>query len=136
MAWKPKLNVVCNRCGKPRGLTHTCVSNSSRSTKPKLKASFGKCSRCGKAFDGNPLAHTCRPKSDFKRRKSAWERRQKSGKRQGDRHDYQACADKDCPRPLCMAFKTGWKGGYDSGYEDGWPLGYEQGWEDGSRRRA
>ncbi len=126
MAWKPALHVVCDRCGKPRGLTHVCFSNSRRQATAKPAISFGKCSRCGRPYGGNPLTHVCKPKSDFKSRRSRHERERKARarkKRQAEKHDYQACADRDCPRSLCVAFKTGRKLGYQDGFGDGFTAG-------------
>ncbi|HTQ95002.1 MAG TPA: hypothetical protein VMK84_36460 [Streptosporangiaceae bacterium] len=130
MSWTPQLNVVCGRCGKPRGLRHVCFSNSQRKATAKPKVSFGKCGACGKPYGGNPLAHVCAPKSDFKRRKSRAakaERAAERKKRQAGKHDYQACADKDCPKPLCVAFKTGRRLGYQEGFGDGFGAGFDAG---------
>ena len=121
MTWTPQLNVICGRCGKRReGIRHDCRSNSTRKATVKPKVSFGKCKACGKPYGGNPLAHVCAPKSDFKKRK-----------RQQDRHDYQACSDRDCPRSLCVAYKTGRRLGYAEGEEDGYTVGYSSGFADG-----
>lgn len=126
MTLTPRLAPVCGRCGKPRtGLRHDCVSNSNRKATVSLKLSFGTCPNCKKTVS-NPLTHTCKPKSDFKRRKKA-----KTRKRQAEKHDYQACQDKDCPRSLCVAFKTGRKLGYDEGYGDGFSTGFEIGYDTG-----
>lgn len=137
MALRPQLNVLCGRCGKPRGLRHDCVSNSTRPATFKPVLSFGKCPKCRKPY-GNPLTHDCAPKSDFKRRKSDFAKKQKAEardkarkKRQAEKHDYQACAGKDCPRPLCVAFKTGYRSGDQDGFERGWELGYGAGYPDG-----
>ena len=126
MGWRPQLNIVCGRCGKPRGLTHVCVSSSKRRATATPQVTFGKCPRCGKPLGGNPLGHVCRPKSDFRRRKAAAARRETAKarkKRQAGKHDYQACTDGECQRPLCVAFKTGHKPGYDRGWADGFPAG-------------
>ena len=137
MSLRPQLNVVCGRCGKPRGLRHDCISNSRRKATLKPAFSFGKCPECKKPY-GNPLTHVCAPKSDFKRRRSAFEKKQKDEaraaarkKRQAERHDYQACPDKDCLKPLCVAFKTGYRSGDQDGFERGWGLGYDAGYRDG-----
>lgn len=125
--WRPQLNVVCGRCGKPRGLAHTCISNSTRKATPRLTAGFGKCPRCRKP-QGNPLTHTCQPRSDFKRRKAAHERSQRAKarkKRQKNDHDYQACTASDCPRSLCVAYKTGYVTGHRDGYETGWQQAHD-----------
>ena len=142
MAWTPQLNVVCGRCGKPRGLRHVCFSNSKRKATIKPVVSLGKCPKCKKPM-GNPLTHTCRPKSDFKRRRAAHEKRQRKEARtlaraeraakqkQKPKHDYQACTDKDCQKSLCVAFKTGYKIGHRDGYELGFRVGYDRGFPDG-----
>jgi flagellar biosynthesis/type III secretory pathway protein FliH len=136
MAWTPHLNVTCGRCGKPRGLTHVCVSNSRRKATVKPQFTFGTCPVCRKP-QGNPLTHTCRPRSDFRRRRARHEKQAKAArkKRQADRHDYQSCRDGDCPRPLCVAFKTGYRqgdqDGYERGYEAGNAAGYQAGFQAG-----
>ena len=38
-------------------------------------------------------------------------------------HDYQSCADKDCQRPVCVAFKEGYREGYSDGYGAGFAAG-------------
>jgi len=132
MAWTPQLNVMCSRCGKPRGLTHVCFSNSKRKATAKPVLSFGKCGKCKKTVS-NPLTHTCQPKSDFKKRRAAHEKQQKAAarKRQASAHDYQACSDGNCPRPLCVAFKTGYRLGDQDGHDRGWQQGYDRGFPDG-----
>lgn len=134
MSLRPQLNVICGRCGKPRGLlSHVCVSNSRRSQTLKPQLSFGPCPDCRKPV-GNPLTHVCSPRSDFKRRKAKSEREQRGrGKRQQDKHDYTACSDNDCKRSLCVAFKTGFKDGDYEGYRRGWQQGHEIGFEEGMR---
>jgi hypothetical protein len=133
VSWRPELNVVCGRCGKPRGLTHECVSNSRRKPTLKPALSFGTCPKCKKP-QGNPLTHTCAPKSDFRRRKADHDKAQPARgrkKRQKNDHDYQACADNDCPRSLCVAFKTGYLTGDRDGYDRGWRVGYDAGFPAG-----
>lgn len=135
MTWRPQLNMICGRCGKPRGLTHTCISRRSLRAKATIKPtlSFGKCPRCRKP-QGNPLTHTCHPRSDFKRRKNAYDKAQRARtrkQRQKNTHDYQACNDTSCPRPLCVAYKTGYLAGLNEGYENGWQHGYDRGHADG-----
>ena len=133
MGWRPQLNVTCGRCGKPRGLSHVCVSNSRRPMTLKPQLSFGTCPECRKPVS-NPLTHHCAPRSDFKRRKAKSDREQRARnrkKRQQQAHDYTACPDNDCKRPLCVAYKTGWQAGDQAGYERAWPLAYDQGFADG-----
>jgi len=134
MTWRPQLNAVCGRCGKPRGLLgHVCVSTRARKPTLTTKVTFGTCPRCKKP-QGNPLTHTCHPKSDFKRRKARYEQQQRSRgrkKRQKQAHDYQACPDNDCPRPVCVAFKTGYQTGHRDGYQHGWQQGHDRGYAEG-----
>ncbi len=133
MAWRPQLNVTCGRCGKPRGLAHVCVSNSRRRQTVKPQLSFGKCEKCKKPVS-NPLTHVCAPKSDFRARKAKHDTEQRAKarkKRQQERHDYTACADNDCKRPMCVAYKTGWKAGDEAGYDRGWQQGHQTGFKEG-----
>ncbi len=133
VSWRPQLNVVCGRCGKPRGLRHLCLSGGTRTATIRPAFSFGTCPRCRKP-QGNPLTHTCHPRSDFKRRKTRHEKEQRAKnrrKRQKNDHDYQACPAADCPRPLCVAWKTGYQTGSHDGYELGWQQGYDRGFPDG-----
>ena len=75
MTIRPRLNVICGRCGKRReGLRHVCRSNSARRATIKLAPVLGGCARCGKPYggrNGNPLTHVCRPRDgDFRKRKT------------------------------------------------------------------
>jgi hypothetical protein len=130
MTWRPRLNTVCGRCGKPRGLRHDCVSNRTRKATIKPRVTFGTCPKCKKP-QGNPLTHACRPRSDFKRRKADYTRQQKAANRKTRQaHDYQACTDRDCPRPVCVAYRTGYHTGNHDGYDHGWQVGYAVGHAD------
>jgi hypothetical protein len=130
MTLRPALRPTCGRCGKPwEGFRHVCFSNSTRKATIGLKLDFGKCATCKKTVT-NPLTHACKPKSDFKRRKTAAAKAEKAAarkKRQAEKHDYQACADRDCPKPLCVAFKTGQRDGYQRGFDDGFGAGFAAG---------
>ena len=127
MAWTPRLNVICGRCGKPReGFVHVCRSNSTRKATPRPQFSFGTCPKCRKP-QGNPLTHTCAPKSDFRRRRARHEKQARAAARKRDRHDYQSCGDKDCQRSLCVAFRTGYKTGEADGFDRGWAAGFPAG---------
>jgi hypothetical protein len=71
----------CGTCGKPRGITHTCVTSAlsrRRKTRTKLQPRITvTCTTCGKV---RGIAHTCGNAGDFKarRRKHATaERRRK-----------------------------------------------------------
>lgn len=78
MGFRPRLNIRCARCGKPReGLRHVCRSNSARRATIRIAPVMGDCPRCGKPYggaNGNPLTHACRPKTDFKTRKATRDR--------------------------------------------------------------
>ena len=80
MTIRPRLNVICGRCGKRReGLRHVCRSNSARRATIKLAPVIGGCARCGKPYggrNGNPLTHICRPRDgDFRQRKTERQRK-------------------------------------------------------------
>jgi len=77
---RPRLNVICGRCGRRReGLRHLCRSNSRRRATIKLAPVLGGCARCGKQYgsrNGNPLTHVCRPRDgDFRRRRAERQRK-------------------------------------------------------------
>jgi hypothetical protein len=62
--------IRCGQCGKPRGVTHTCVTSAAgrrRAGRARVQAPVEwTCSACGSK---RGIRHTCRPKSDFKARK-------------------------------------------------------------------
>jgi hypothetical protein len=138
MGWRPQLNIVCGRCGKPRGgLTHVCVSNSRRKQTVRPRLAFGGCPTCRKPYGANPLAHVCAPKSDFKQRKKEHEKREREKARKAKpKHDYRECSDAECKRSLCVAYKSGRELGNEEGYERGWQQGYGRGLADCPRDHA
>lgn len=126
--------VYCGKCGKRRGLLHTCVVRrpNGRTRVKAPRVMLVSCPDCGKPY-ANPLTHTCasRP-GDFKRRKAAAERRER--KRKADqlrerrreeqarrraqggpvpsqRHMPQTCRDQDCRRTACVAYRQGYEDG-------------------------
>lgn len=134
MGWGPRLNTVCGRCGKPRGLTHTCFGKGKRKPSIKPRLSWGKCPDCGKAYGPNRLLHVCTKRTDFKKRKAEHEKREREKARQGrPRHDYTECSDGECKRVLCVAYKSGRELGDTEGYARGWDHGYDRGVQDGPR---
>ena len=128
MGWRPQLNVVCGRCGKPSGLIgHVCVSNSRRRQTLKPKLTFGRCPECKKPYCANPALHVCAPRSDFKKRKKQFEKEQRDKARKArPKHDYTECSDNECKRSLCVAYKAG----IQLGDERGWQRGYDCGQAD------
>jgi hypothetical protein len=128
LGFRPALNVVCGRCGKPRGLAHVCVSNSRRKQSVKPKLTYGTCPKCRKPYTGLPLAHTCAPRSDFKKRKKQFDKEQREKARKArPKHDYTECSESECKRSLCVAYKAGMQLGDEAGYERGWQQGYGRG---------
>jgi hypothetical protein len=159
MTIRPRLNVVCGRCGKRReGLRHVCRSNSARRATVRLRPVLGGCARCGKQYggrNGNPLTHVCNPragefrkrersKAQLERLKARYERRlaaakaktktpvkspaaPKSTRPRRPPHEYQSCMDQDCQRPVCLAFKEGYRGGDRDGYQRGYDKGFPDG---------
>jgi len=133
MGWRPQLNVVCGRCGKPSGIIgHVCVSNSRRKQTLKPRLSFGTCQKCRKPYGANPALHVCAPRSDFKKRRKQHEKEQREKARKSrPKHDYTECSDAECKRPTCVAYKTGLQLGDEAGYGRGWQQGYDRGFPDG-----
>ena len=121
---RPRLTITCGRCGKPReGIRHVCVSTRERPMTLKPSINFGKCPTCKKTIT-NPLTHVCAPKSDFKKRKRAAEKREKARKkRQAEQHPFESCRDDQCKRPQCVAYRTGWHQGEAAGFESGFNAG-------------
>jgi hypothetical protein len=85
--------VRCGRCGKsygPRG--HTCVTSATskrRRTRGTLKPSLSlTCSKCGKPL-GNPLTHTCRVRTDWKKRTAGAARQRKTAQAREKRTAWQ-----------------------------------------------
>jgi hypothetical protein len=113
-----------------------------RAARKQARRASVKCGTCGKRYT-NPLAHVCKPKSDFKSRTRAAERDRKreaarerrkaaAGRRKAaaaarrakagtarsaprTAHDYRTCRDGDCARHACAAYRDG----YTDGQEDG-----------------
>jgi hypothetical protein len=133
--------VYCGKCGKRRGLMHTCIVRrpSGRTRLKKPKVMLVSCSSCGQPYV-NPLTHVCRgrPPGDFKRRKAAAERaarRRKAAEQREQRraeaarrraqggpqkrpgHNYASCRDRDCNRALCRAYREGIERGFESARE-------------------
>ena len=86
MTIRPRLNVICGRCGRRReGLRHVCRSNSTRRATIKLAPVLGGCARCGKTYggrNGNPLTHVCRPRDgDYRRRRTERQRKTRAAAR-------------------------------------------------------
>jgi hypothetical protein len=133
MGWKPKLNAVCGRCGRSHGLFATCVARGGRKQPLKLTVSYGRCPKCRRSYGpGGALTHACAPKSDFGRRKKAFEaeqaKRERDAKRKArPKHDYAECSDGECKRALCVAYKAGRELGDLEGHERGWQQGYARG---------
>ena len=133
--------VYCGKCGKPRGLLHTCIVRRPAG-RTKIKAPrvmLVSCGSCGKPYV-NPLSHVCpgRPAGDFKRRKTAAARRERKrkaeqlrrqrreetarrraqgGPQRSTGHRYDTCRDPDCRRALCRAYREGVERGFEAGRE-------------------
>lgn len=108
--------VRCGRCGKPRGLRHTCLIRAGRrQRRHKVQSPVTwQCGTCGKP---RGLAHTCSQRSDFKARRrqqaaaerkrkrkavrarQAARRRQAAADRRAREHARRAAARKRAPRP-------------------------------------
>ncbi|HZR53620.1 MAG TPA: hypothetical protein VFB06_29450 [Streptosporangiaceae bacterium] len=137
MGWSPRLNTVCAACGRPRELFgHVCVNPRRKGHGVRLRMSWGTCPKCRRKYTGTPASHVCAPRSDFKKRKKAFEAEQAKREREKNRkarpkHDYLECSDAECKRPTCVAYKTGREQGDLEGYDRGWQQGYNRGYPDG-----
>lgn len=133
MGWRPRLSVVCGRCGRAHGLLGTCVATRKRKGPLKPRLDFGRCPGCRRKYGpGGQLTHHCAPKSDFGKRKSEFEKEQKRLEREKARkarpkHDYTECSDGECKRSLCVAYKAGRELGDLEGYARGWDHGHARG---------
>jgi len=68
--------VRCGRCGKPRGLRHTCVVRMDSRRKPgRIRVAPKATVTCGTCGKPRGLTHTCTVRTDFKQRKTAAARR-------------------------------------------------------------
>jgi hypothetical protein len=110
--------VYCGRCGKRRGLLHTCIVRwpDGRTRVKAPGVMLVSCPRCGKPY-ANPFTHVCLSRQgDYKRRKAAAAKRAKAArpKLQRPQHDYRTCRDPECRRYGCVAFRDG----YDRGAAD------------------
>jgi hypothetical protein len=146
--------VTCGRCGKPRGLFHTCVTRIGRRrgrTRIRIRAT---CGSCGRRM-GNPLRHVCTTRTDFKRRKARAKRAEQTARRRAKRkaaaaarrerarvrkrarsrrpspqprprHNYQSCSDDTCQRQACQAWRDGRLSGRDEGYDEGYAAAAEK----------
>src|SRR5579872_854720 len=70
MGFRLRGAVRCGRCGKPRGIRHTCVARfGSRTRRHRVQTPVTwVCSSCGKP---RGLRHTCTVRTDFAKRKAA-----------------------------------------------------------------
>ncbi|MCP2336978.1 hypothetical protein [Actinomadura rupiterrae] len=74
----------CGRCGKPRGLTHTCVTRLNRRTKPgktRIKPRAALTTTCRTCGQPRGLLHTCHVSTDFKKRKAEAARKQAAARK-------------------------------------------------------
>ena len=71
--------IRCGRCGKSRGITHTCVSSRRKTRRHKAQAPVQWiCARCGKP---RGLRHTCAIRTDFRKRKRSAARKRATAER-------------------------------------------------------
>jgi len=108
----------CGQCGKrySNPLTHVCYNPRGRGPRLRVKPRLTvDCPRCGKPV-ANPLTHVCKVPSDFRKRLAEQKKQQARARRKKARaaaaqHDYHACADQDCRRRACLAYREGFADG-------------------------
>ena len=68
--WSSRADAAASR-GRASGTTASSAAAGQQAARPRSsrQITFGKCETCKKPL-GNPLTHVCKPKSDFKARKS------------------------------------------------------------------
>jgi hypothetical protein len=70
MGLKLRTPMQCGRCGKPRGLAHTCVTSAAgRRRRGHTKARSPLMWECSTCHKPRGLVHTCTLPSDFKKRR-------------------------------------------------------------------
>lgn len=114
--------VTCGRCGKPRGVRHTCVTQATskwRVTRTRLKPRVSlTCSKCGKPL-GSPLTHTCRVRTDWRGRAAQAERARRKAasakRRAAERARRKAWQDKR--RALERERRKAWKDKQRAAYQ-------------------
>lgn len=122
MGLKLRGAVRCGRCGKPRGIRHTCVIRAGRRQR-RHKVQSPVTWECGTCHKQRGLVHACRPRSDFRKRRrqqAAAERRARDrarkasarsrprqGRPRGDGHEPGTCGNRDCERYGCQAYFAG-----------------------------
>jgi hypothetical protein len=79
MGFKLRGVIRCGRCGKSRGVRHTCIT--SRTRKRRHKAQNPVTWECGTCHKPRGLRHTCVIQSDFKKRKRAADRKRATARR-------------------------------------------------------
>jgi hypothetical protein len=145
----------CSRCGKQYGgkngnpLTHVCRprqgefrrrknAEASKAKRDKERAkvtaarnrerhrSKAQIARLKASYEARLAAARAKAKTPVKSRPAP-----KSTKPRKPAHEYQSCMDKDCQRPVCIAFKEGYRDGDGDGYQRGLQEGYSKGFPDG-----
>ena len=111
----------CGQCGKrySNPLTHVCYNPRGRGprlqVRPRVTAD---CPRCGRPV-ANPLTHVCSVRSDFRKRLAEQKKQaRKKAKAEAPKHDYHSCADPDCRRRMCAAYREGFEDGASSARPD------------------
>jgi hypothetical protein len=79
MGFKLRGAIRCGRCGKPRGIRHTCVTTRTRKRRHSVQNPVTwECSTCHKP---RGLNHTCVIRTDFKKRRRAAARKRTTAER-------------------------------------------------------
>ena len=154
MPWKPKIRAPLIKCGScPKsyrlGERHTCVTRLDRKArKPRAakltapRVQIWTCPDCGKPVG---LGHSCRTKTDFRKRKQAHakaeadrvkreaaeRKKAAAARKRSGRHDPEDCEDADCDVYGCVLFRRGWQKGHDVGYGAGAMAGHAEGYDQG-----
>jgi hypothetical protein len=109
---RPKVTVTCRTCGKPRGLNHTCVIRTDFRKRKAAAERKAKAARKAQKRRERRQAAAARRKEAAARRIAAARARKAAARTRPKRprppaHDYRTCADPECERYGCLAYRQG-----------------------------
>ncbi len=118
---KPRLAVTCGKCGKARGLRHTCTIRTDFKKRLRQKA------RAEKTAERRQRAAVARAKREALRKQLKTEAKAKKKRPRAAPHAPATCRLPDCERYGCVKYRNGFVDGHEDGYDEGFPDGYDEG---------
>lgn len=139
-----KVEVRCRHCGQPapNPITHTCTVRTDwkkrqAAQKRRAAAEKRKQTRRNAAARKRARAKERRRVAAEKRKQAAAaaaarrKARQRQRSHDGTRHDYETCADSNCPNFRCRIYKEGVQAGDAQGRAEGLAAGFAEGYDKG-----